>query len=211
MSRWNNVVALSLFVVAAGTSLGLVSQRDQVVSLTAEDYIEIEQLYFAYTHAIDLGEPDGRDYAAVFLPDGVFALVMPNPIATAASSGCPTRGAPWHVASPDAIRGSMPDKAGMEVCIFTLNGSDDLAKMAQSFHQVNGTTSRHIYTNLRITQAPNGARGLVYFNALDVGTKPPTNTNSGIYEDTLVKTPDGWRFKKRVLTLDGPDATSSVQ
>ena len=58
MPRWNTVVALSLFVVAAGTSLGLVSQRHHVASLTAEDYIEIEQLYFAYTHAIDLGEPD---------------------------------------------------------------------------------------------------------------------------------------------------------
>ena len=211
MPRWNTFVALSLFVVATGASLGLVSQRHHVASLTAEDYIEIEQLYFAYTHAIDLGEPDGRDYAAVFVPDGVFALVMPNPIAPAASSRCPTRGAPWHVGNPDAIRGSMPDKAGLDVCIFTLNGSDDLANMAVGFHQVNGTTSRHIYTNLRITPSPDGARGLVYFNALDVSTKSPTNTNSGIYEDTLVKTPDGWRFTKRILTLDGPDATSSAQ
>ena len=207
MPRWNKVVALSLFVVVAGASLGLVSQRPQVAALTAEDYIEIEQLYFAYTHAIDLGEPEGRDYAAVFVPDGVFALVMPNP----GPSGCPTRGAPWHVGNPDAIRGSMPDKAGLDMCIFTLNGSDDLANMAVGFHQVNGTTSRHIYTNLRITPAPDGARGLVYFNAHDVSTKPPTNTNSGIYEDTLVKTPNGWRFKKRVLTLDGTDATSSTR
>jgi hypothetical protein len=211
MPRWNKIVALSLFVVLAGASLGLVTQQHKVASLTAEDYIDIEQLYFAYTHAIDLGEPEGRDYAAVFVPDGVFALVMPNPGATAASSMCPTRGAPWHVGDPDAIRGSMPDKAGLDVCIFTLNGSDDLAAMAVSFHQVNGTTSRHIYTNLRITTAPDGARGLVYFNALDVSTKPPTNTNSGIYEDILMKTPDGWRFKKRVLTLDAADATSSTQ
>ncbi len=205
MPRWNTVVALSLFVVAAGTSLGLVSQRHQVASLTAEDYIEIEQLYFAYTHAIDLGEPDGRDYAAVFVPDGVFALV-----ATAASSRCPTRGAPWHVGNPDAIRGSMPDRAGLDVCIATLNGSDDLAKMAETLHQGNGN-GRHIYTNLRITPAPEGARGFVYFTGLNVSTKPPTTTTSGIYEDTLVKTPDGWRFKKRILTLDGPDATSSAQ
>ena len=211
MPRWNTVVALSLFVVAAGTNLGLVSQRHQVALLTAEDYIEIEQLYFAYTHAIDLGEPDGRDYAAVFVPDGVFVLVIPNPVATPASSRCPTRGAPWHVENPDAIRGSMLDGAGLDVCIFALNGSDDLANMAEGFHQANGTTSRHIYTNLRITPVPDGARGFVYFNGLDVSTKPPTNTNSGIYEDTLVKTPDGWRFKKRILTLDGPDATSSAQ
>ena len=46
MSRWQTVVALSLFVVAAGVSLGLVSQRHHVASLTADDYIEIEQLYY---------------------------------------------------------------------------------------------------------------------------------------------------------------------
>ncbi len=99
----------------------------------------------------------------------------------------------------------------MDVCIATLNGSDDLANMAEIFHQVNGTTSRHVYTNLRITPAPEGARGFVYFNGLDVSTKPPTNTVSGIYEDTLVKTPDGWRFKKRVHTHDGPFAEPSPQ
>ncbi len=211
MPRWATVVAVSLFVVAAGMSLGLVSQRHHVASLTADDYIEIEQLYYAYTHAIDFGEPDGRDYAAVFVPDGVFVLVIPNPIATAASSRCPTSGAPWHVGGPDAIRGSVPDKAGLDVCVYTLNGSDDLATMAEGRHQRHGTTSRHVYTNLRITPAPDGARGFVYFNGLDVSTKPPTTTVSGIYEDTLVKTPDGWRFKKRVHTHDGPFVEPSAQ
>ncbi len=210
MPRWNKVVVVSLFVVAAGMSVGVVSQRDDAASLTPQDYIEIEQLYMAYTHAIDFGQPDGRDYAAVFVPDGIFALVIPNPLAPAATSRCPTS-APWHVGDPATIRGSVPDKAGLDVCIATLNGSDDLATMAKGFHQVNGTTSRHVYTNLRITPAPEGARGFVYFNQLDVSTKPPTNTVSGIYEDTLVKTPDGWRFKKRVHTHDGPFAEPSAQ
>jgi hypothetical protein len=30
---------------------------------------------------------------------------------------------------------------------------------------------------------------------------------SGIYEDTLVKTPQGWRFKKRVVWRDDDDTT----
>ena len=210
MPRGNKVVVVSLFVVAAGMSVGLVSQRDDAASLTPQDYIEIEQLYMAYTHAIDFGEPDGRDYAAVFVPDGVFALVIPDPAATSAPSRCPTT-APWHAADPAMIRGSVPDNAGLGVCIATLNGADDLANMAETFHQVNGTTSRHIYTNLRITPAPEGARGFVYFNQLDVSTRPPTNTVSGIYEDTLVKTPDGWRFKKRIHTHDGPFVEPSAQ
>jgi len=34
----------------------------------------------------------------------------------------------------------------------------------------------------------------------DVGTK--AITTSGIYQDTLVKTAGGWRFKERVTTID---------
>ena len=186
-------------------SFGLVSQRGGAASLTPQDYIDIEQLYMAYAHAIDFGEPDGRDYAALFVHEGVFALVIPNPIATPTPSRCPTT-TPWHAGDLATIRGSVPDKAGLDVCVATLSGSDDLAKMAEIFHQVNGTTGRHVYTNLRITPAPEGAQGFVYWTGLDVSTKPPRYTVSGIYEDTLVKTPDGWRFKKRVHTHDGPFA-----
>lgn len=210
MSVWNQSVVVGLFVLAAGMSFGLAAQRDTAPSLTPKDYIEIEQLYMAYTHAIDFGQPDGRDYAEVFTPDGVFVLVIPNPLSPQASPRCPT-GAPWHVGDPATIAGSVPDKVGLDVCIATLTGSDDLASMAKGFHQVNGTSSRHVYTNLRITPTTEGARGFVYFNQLDVRTRPPTNTVSGIYEDTLVKTADGWRFKKRVHTHDGPFAESSAQ
>jgi hypothetical protein len=34
---------------------------------------------------------------------------------------------------------------------------------------------------------------------LDVGKQPPAPSASYIYEDALVKTPAGWRFKARVL------------
>ena len=210
MARRTSVVATSLCVLAVATSLGYASQRNQAPVLTAQDYIDIEQLYIAYTHAIDFGDTDGRDYAAVFVPDGVFALVIRKPAASARSGAtatapnpCPTT-APWHVGEQAVIRGSIPDKDGSDVCIATLNGADNLANMAKGFHRVNGTTSRHVYTNLRITPAPKGAHGFVYFNQLDVSTKPPTTTVSGIYEDTLVKTADGWRFEKRVHTHDGP-------
>lgn len=204
-------VAAVIALIGLGAGLGYVSAQGNRSSgaLTAQDYIDIEQLYMAYTHAIDFGDSDGRDYAAVFVPDGVFALVIPTPVA-AATTACPSVG-PWHVADRATIRGSMPDTKGADVCIATLNGSDDLANMAESFHRVNGSTSRHIYTNLRITPTSEGAHGFVYFNQLDVSTKPPTNTVSGIYEDTLVKTPDGWRFKKRVHTHDGPFAEPSAQ
>ena len=210
MPRRKSVVAASLCVLAAGMSLGYASQRNQAPALTAQDYIDIEQLYVAYTHAIDFGDPEGHAYAAVFVPDGVFALVIRKPntpagsgSATSGPSPCPTT-APWHAGERAVIRGSIPDGDGSDVCIATLNGADDLANMAKGFHTAFFPNTRHIYTNLRITPTAEGAHGFVYFNQLDVSTKPPTTTVSGVYEDTLVKTADGWRFKKRVHTHDGP-------
>ena len=198
-----------LGIFAIGMNWVSASQNRQADTLTTQDYIDIQQLYMAYTQAIDFGEPNGHDYAAVFTPDGVFALVIPIPTvpddssrpAASPAPTCPTT-PPWHVGTQATIRGSIPDKAGLDVCIATLNGSDDLATMAKGFHETFVTTTRHIYTNLRITPHTEGAHGFVYFNQLDVSTKPPTNTGSGIYEDTLVKTVDGWRFKKRVHTHD---------
>ena len=39
-------------------------------SLSAQDYIEIQQLYAKYAHALDLGDAEG--WANTFTPDGVF-------------------------------------------------------------------------------------------------------------------------------------------
>jgi hypothetical protein len=40
--------------------------------LTAEDYIEIQQLVSRYPYALDQNPDDGRSYANLFTPDGVF-------------------------------------------------------------------------------------------------------------------------------------------
>jgi hypothetical protein len=50
-----------------------------------------------------------------------------------------------------------------------------------------------------ITPTPDGANGSIYMFLLDVGEQPPAPSVSYIYEDALVKTPAGWRFKARVL------------
>ena len=42
----------------------------QAADLTTQDYIDIEQLYAQYNHAIDAG--DGEGWAATFTPDGSF-------------------------------------------------------------------------------------------------------------------------------------------
>ena len=58
-----------------------------------------------------------------------------------------------------------------------------------------------------ITPTREGARGSCYLYELDTKTVPATLVKSGVYDDTLVKTPQGWRFKTRVESVDG-DALS---
>ena len=199
----NIVAAATLLALGSGLGLGYTALQSQTPQLTTQDYIEIEQLYMAYTNAIDFGDPEGSEYAGVFTPDGVFALVMRLADGASGPGPCPAD-APWELADRDVIRGSIPDRDGSRVCITVLDGEARLASMAAGFREVFGITQRHVYTNLRITPTPEGARGFVYFNQLDVSTLPPTTSVTGIYEDTLVKTADGWRFKKRVHTHDAP-------
>ena len=42
----------------------------EAAELTTQDYVEIQQLYARYNHAIDSGDAEG--WAATFTPDGVF-------------------------------------------------------------------------------------------------------------------------------------------
>ena len=198
-----SIAAVSLIALGIALGLGYDSLRSQTPGLTTQDYIDIEQLYIAYTNAIDFGDPEGLDYAGVFTPDGIFALVMRRTDGASGPAPCPADG-PWELADREVIRGSMPDRDGSRVCITVLEGTERLSSMASGFRDVFGWSQRHVYTNLRITPTPDGARGFVYFNQLDVSTLPPTTSVTGIYEDTLVKTADGWRFKKRVHTHDAP-------
>lgn len=203
MPESKRIVAVTMLVVGIGLGLGYASLRSQAPGLTTQDYIEIEQLYMAYTNAIDFGDPEGLDYAGVFTPDGVFALVMRLGDGASGPGPCPAEG-PWELVDREVMRGSIPDRDGSRVCITVLEGTERLSSMASGFREFNGWNARHVYTNLRITPTPDGARGFVYFNQLDVSTLPPTTSVTGIYEDTLVKTADGWRFKKRVHTHDAP-------
>ena len=48
------------------------SRTPNPVSLTAEDYIEIQQLVARYPYALDQNPDEGRSYANLFTPDAVF-------------------------------------------------------------------------------------------------------------------------------------------
>src|SRR6187549_1706357 len=81
-------------------------------------------------------------------------------------------------------------------------GHDAIVKFADTFHAGLGSHVRHWNTNLMITPSPTGASGQVYLVLVDFAVKPATIVTSASYSDELVKTPQGWRFKKRATKGD---------
>jgi hypothetical protein len=151
------------FMAAAVTILGFTSIA-WADGLTTQDYIDIEQLYATYNHAIDAG--DGEAWAATFTPDGAF-----NKFA----------------------------------------GRDQLVGFIQTWKEkMNGANRRHWNTNLRIVASKDGASASVFLMLLDVGTKPPSIVATGMYNDTLVRTANGWRFKTRQTKMDAPPAAAAA-
>lgn len=156
-------------LLAAVTALrpAAAAEAGAAAKLTADDYIEIQQLYANYAHALDRGE--GERFAATFVLDGEFT-----------GGRGPGRGS--EVRSP-------------------IKGRDALLQMGSR------GGLRHFNANLAITPTPEGAKGSVYLLLFNARNIPATIVETAIYDDTLVKTPQGWRFKKRVVWRDDDDIT----
>ena len=77
--------------------------------------------------------------------------------------------------------------------------------MGYAMGGANGGGSRHMYSNLVITKTPQGAKGSVYLLLYTSTTTPPSFVEIAIMDDTLVKTSEGWKFKKRVVWRDDDD------
>jgi hypothetical protein len=132
--------------------------------LTAQDFVDIQQLYTKYNWALDSGDAEG--YASTFTPDGVFNNNV---------------------------------------------GHDAIVKFANTFHGGMGMHVKHWNTNLMITPSAEGATGQVYLVLVDFGTKPASIATSANYSDELVKTPQGWRFKKRATKGDVAPAAAPAK
>lgn len=147
--------AFALFgiIVAAGATL--VYAQKAGGTLTAQDLVDIQQLYAKYNWTLDAGDAEG--YASTFTPDGAFNNNV---------------------------------------------GHDAIVKFAETFHGGMGARVRHWNTNLMILPTPEGAHGQVYLVLVDFSTKPASIATSASYSDDLVKTAQGWRFKKRATKGD---------
>ena len=146
---------LALLGIIVATCTAWVYAQKSGATLTAQDLVEIQQLYAKYNWTLDAGDAEG--YASTFTPDGVFNSNV---------------------------------------------GHDAIVKFAETFHGGMGAHVRHWNTNLLILPTPEGAHGQVYLVLVDFGTKPATIATSASYSDDLVKTAQGWRFKKRATKGD---------
>ena len=81
-------------------------------------------------------------------------------------------------------------------------GHDPLVAFAKGFHENMKGHARHWNDEVLITPTDEGADGSCYLILYNTGTAPPTVVVTGIYNDKLVRTPDGWRFKMRSVTPD---------
>jgi hypothetical protein len=91
----------------------------------------------------------------------------------------------------------------------TFTGREQLVGFIKQWREkMNGGNRRHWNTNLKVVGTADGANGSVYLMLVDVGTRPPAVISTGMYTDSLVKTAQGWRFKKRLVKIDAPAAAA---
>jgi len=137
------------------------------VELTALDYIQIQQLVAKYARAIDTCSNNGYDYADLYTPDGVFAPTI---------NGKP---GPRFEGRERLAEASGGGKLGCKNVGWIQQGV------------------RHLYPNHVIEATPDGAKGTVDMLMIGLGGDPNKIESDGYYEDTYVKTAQGWRFKER--------------
>jgi hypothetical protein len=153
--------------VVAVLGVPAASVAQKPMELTALDYIQIQQLVAKYARAIDTCSNNGYDYADLYTPDGIFL--------------------------PEVNGKHITGIQGREKLAEVSGGGSKQCKnvgwIKQGVH--------HIYVNHIITPTPEGATGTVDMLMIGLGGDPNKIESDGYYEDTYVKTAQGWRFKQR--------------
>jgi hypothetical protein len=67
----------------------------------------------------------------------------------------------------------------------------------------------HVYSNIVVDPAPEGAKGMVYVILIDL-QRNPSITGGGVCDDRLARTKDGWRFTKRICHVEPRPAASAA-
>jgi hypothetical protein len=138
-------------------------------SLTAADRFEIEQLIFKYGHAIDTCANNGYDYADLYTDDGEFIDAFTD-------EGFAANGLVRAVGREQLARAAGGGSDGCE--------------------NVGWKDWSHLMINPVIAASGRGATARTYL--VVIGEQGPNHVQRfGGYEDEFVRTPDGWRIKRR--------------
>ena len=172
---------MSAAVMAVAFSGAAYAQKP--MKLTAEDYIEIQQLSAKYSFAIDTCTNNGMDYANLYTEDGEFGVSQE-----------------WGKA-PGRIFAK-----GREALAKAAGGSPTGCVDPKT---TLGYGITHMIVDHVITPTATGAVGRCKLLAIGVGNNPLNIEQQGGYEDIYVKTKEGWRFKQRVHVF--PNMSTSIQ
>jgi hypothetical protein len=229
MARWKSPIAVvvgicSLMAVARGQDAHRTAGGSpKPMPLTAMDYVEIRQLVNRYAFAVDTGNNNGYDYADLFSADGEFMRPYARgreQLAALARGGRLGPANTVHYIMNHVIEPT-PDGAIGKEYLIELNW--DLNTTGQNGRGQNGQGGRGQNAQGQGGQGGpaqpgrgqgnsggqgNGGRGGVSQWDL-IGRKAGELARTGgHYEDIYVKTPVGWRFKKRdfIPSKSGRDA-----
>jgi hypothetical protein len=72
LKRQSAIIAFAAAGVIAFLAAPARPERNNTAALTASDYFEIQQLSMRYTNALDSCADNGKEWASLFTPDGVF-------------------------------------------------------------------------------------------------------------------------------------------
>jgi hypothetical protein len=166
-------------IVAMTTGAAHAQSAQNAPALTALDYIEIQQLVAKYARAIDTCSNNGYDYADLFAADGFFQPEQNGKL------GAKFQG-----------RERLAEASG--------GGSRGCKNVGWIVQGV-----KHLYVNHIITPTAEGATGTVDMLMIGLNNDPYRIHHEGYYEDTYVRTPQGWRFKSRIHHV--PSAGTTAQ
>ena len=162
------VVTMGVAVVAVTT---MTRAGAKAPTLTALDYIEIQQLVNRYAFALDNCTNNGLEYADLYTPDGIFY---------------------WGVGGRKSVgREQLAEAAG--------GGKGGCQKLQRATPE--NPIATHATLNLIIEPSPEGAIGksyLVYPGDEGTHSDKTHSGHVGGYQDVYVKTANGWRFKSRL-------------
>jgi len=147
------------------------ASAQEIVPLAAEDRLEIRQLIDSYAQILDHCTNGGNDYADLFTEDGSFGV-----------------SSQWGGGEKIWFR-------GREALVRAGGGGPSGCRP-----QLNPIRSYHLNINPLITATSGGAkaRSTLLTITNDTDDRGDIVHYEGGYEDTIERTPDGWRFKSRV-------------